>query len=103
MKNMNDVLRQAQQMQAKITLLRKELDAREIEVNAGGGMLKITINGKQEITKLTLDPSCFQAENHDSLPDLIKVGINEAIKQSKEMVEKAMNKVTGGISLPGLF
>ena len=103
MKNMNDVLRQAQQMQAKITLLRKELDTREIEVVAGGGMLKITINGKQEITKLVLDPVCFQAENHDSLPDLIKVGVNDAITQSKQMVEKAMNKVTGGINLPGIF
>ena len=103
MKNMNDVLRQAQQMQAKITLLRKELDTRELEVSAGGGMLKITINGKQEITKLVLEPSCFQTENQDSLGDLIKVGINDAIKQSKEMVEKAMQKVTGGINVPGLF
>lgn len=102
-KNMNNLLKQAQQMQLKVTALQKELDARELETSAGGGMVKIKINGKQDILDLKLDKECVDPNDIEMLEELIMTGINQAIKESQEMVNKAMSKVTGGMNIPGMF
>ena len=103
MKNMNQLMKQAQQMQAKVTALQSELNAREIETSTGGGMVKIKINGKQEIIDIVLNPECVDPSDVDTLQDLLKTAINQAVNESQEMVNKAMSKVTGGLNIPGLF
>ncbi len=103
MKNMNQLMKQAQQMQAKMTTLQKELEAREVEASSGGGMVKVKVNGKQELLDIKIDPECVDPNDVDMLQDLVKAAINEAVKDSQEMVSSAMSKVTGGLSIPGLF
>lgn len=102
-KNMNNLLKQAQQMQLKVTALQKELESREIEVSSGGGAVVMTINGKQEIMKIKIDPECVDPNDVDMLEELIKTGVNQAVKESQDMVSNAMSKVTGGLNIPGLF
>lgn len=103
MKNMNQFLKQAQQMQLKIGALQSELGEREIDVSAQGGMVKIKINGKLEILDLSIDRECVDPDDVEILQDMIKSTVNKAIKQSQDMVNDAMLKVTGGIKLPGIF
>ena len=102
-KNMNNLLKQAQQMQLKVTALQKELESRELEISSGGGAIKITINGKQEIIDFKIDPECVDPSDVEMLEEMIKTGFNQATKESQEMVSSAMSKVTGGLNIPGLF
>lgn len=102
-KNMSHLLKQAQQMQAKMGTLQKELENRELDISAGGGMIKVKMNGKQQIVDLKLNPECVDPSDVEMLEELIKTGINQAVNESQEMVSSAMSKVTGGINIPGLF
>jgi DNA-binding YbaB/EbfC family protein len=102
-KNMNGLMKQAQQMQQKMATLQKELESREIETSSGGGMIKIKITGKQEIVSITIDPECVDPSDVETLQDLVLTGVNQAVKESQDMVQKAMSKVTGGLNIPGLF
>jgi nucleoid-associated protein EbfC len=102
-KNMNHLMKQAQQMQQKMATLQKELESRELETSSGGGMVKIKINGKQEILELKLDKECVDPDDVETLEELLTTSINQAVRESNEMVSSAMSKVTGGLSIPGLF
>lgn len=100
---MNNLLKQAQQMQSKLQVLQKELAERELETSVGGGAIKIKINGKQEIIDMKIDPECVDSDDIETLEDLMKTAVNQAVKESQDMVSNAMSKVTGGMSIPGLF
>jgi len=100
---MNGLMKQAQQMQQKMATLQKELESRELETSSGGGMIKIKITGKQEIVSLTIDPECVDPTDVETLQDLVLTSVNQAVKESQDMVQKAMSKVTGGLNIPGLF
>ena len=102
-KNMNALMKQAEQMQQKMSTLQKELESRELETSSGGGMIKIKVNGKQEILSLNIDLECVDPSDLETLEELILTGVNQAVKESQDMVQKAMSKVTGGLSIPGLF
>lgn len=102
-KGMGNLMKQAQLMQQKIATLQKELETREFEVSHGGGAVKITINGKQEILDLKIDKEAIDPEDAETLEDLVKTAVNHAVKESQDMVSKAMSKVTGGMNIPGLF
>lgn len=102
-KNMNGLMKQAQQMQQKMATLQKELESRELETSSGGGMIKIRITGKQEIINITIDPECVDPSDVETLQELVLTGVNQAVKESQDMVQKAMSKVTGGLNIPGLF
>jgi nucleoid-associated protein EbfC len=102
-KNMNNLMKQAQQMQQKMATLQKELESREMETSSGGGMVKIKINGKQEILELKLDKECVDPTDVESLEELLTTAINQSVRESQDMVSSAMSKVTGGINIPGLF
>lgn len=103
MKNMGQLFKQAQQMQAKVQALQKELEEREVKKSAGGGAVSVTVNGKQEILKLEVDAEFLKQEEPQAVEQLIQSTINEALKESKDMVSSAMSKVTGGINLPGMM
>jgi len=102
-RNMNNLLKQAQQMQTKMTALQKELEARELETSSGGGMVKVKVNGKQEILDLAIDKECVDPNDVEMLQELVKTAVNQAVKESQDMVSDAMSKVTGGLNIPGLF
>lgn len=102
-KNMNNLLRQAQQMQQKMSTLQKELESRELDVSSGGGMIKIKINGKQEILEIKIDKECVDPNDVATLEELVLTAVNQATKESQDMVSNAMSKVTGGLSIPGMF
>jgi hypothetical protein len=102
-KNINHLLRQAQQMQQKMSTLQKELELREIETSAGGGMIKIRINGRQEVLDFKINPECLDPNDIEMFQELMKTAVNQAVRESQEMVSSAMSKVTNGINIPGLF
>ncbi len=102
-KNMNNLMKQAQQMQQKMSVLQKELESRELETSSGGGMVKIKINGKQEILELKLDKECIDPSDVESLEELLTTAVNQAVRESQDMVSGAMSKITGGLNVPGLF
>jgi DNA-binding YbaB/EbfC family protein len=103
MANMNQMMKQAQQMQAKMGALQKELDVREFDSSTGGGMVKVKVNGKQELLSLEINPECVDPSDVEMLQDLVKSAVNQAMKDSSDTVANAMSKVTGGLNMPGLF
>lgn len=103
MKGIQNLMKQAQQMQQKISTLQKELETRELETSSGGGMIKIKINGKQQVIAISINKECVDPNDVASLEELMKTAVNQAIKESQDMVSGAMSKVTGGLNIPGLF
>lgn len=106
MPNMGNLLKQAQQFQAKMAKLQEELGERTVEASSGGGMVAVVANGKQEIVSLTIDPEVIDPEDKEMLQDLITAAVNDALTKAKNMVQEEMGKLTHGINipnLPGLF
>ena len=101
--NMQAMLRQAQKMQEDMAEKQAELEAAEYEVAAGGGVVNVKINGKKEIISVKLDPEIVDPDDIETLEDLIVAGVNEAIKKVEAISSEEMQKITGNISLPGMF
>jgi DNA-binding YbaB/EbfC family protein len=101
--NMNNLMKQAQQMQSKLAMLQNELSEREVEASAGGGMVKVKVNGKQQLLSISINRECVDPNDVSTLEDLVFTAVNQAMKESQEMVQQAMSKVTGGMNIPGLF
>ena len=98
---MQGMLRQAQKMQEQMEALREQLDVREYEVKAGGGMVTVRINGKKEIIGMEIKPEIVDPDDVETLTDIVIAAVNEAIKTVEQTNEAEMAKITGG--LPGLF
>jgi len=103
MGNMQNMLKQAQQMQADMEAKRAELDAAEYEVAAGGGVVGVKINGKKEILSVKIDPEVVDPDDVETLEDLIVAAVNEAIKKVEAVSGEEMQKITGSMSIPGMF
>ena len=101
--NMNAMIRQAQKMQDEISELQEEIEAREFSATAGGGAVQVVVTGKKSIKSLTIQPEVVDPEDIEMLQDLVISAINEAINNVEETTETEMSKITGGVSLPGLF
>ena len=104
--SMNEMLRQAQKMQEDMQNKQAELEAKEYDVSAGGGVIKIKINGKREILSIDLAPEIVDPDDIDTLNDIIVAGVNEAIKKVNADSDAEMGKVTGalgGMGFPGMF
>jgi len=102
-KGFGNILKQAQQMHAKIAQLQEEMAGKTVEASSGGGMVNIVMNGKQEVLSIRIDPEVVNREDVEMLQDLIVAVVNEAIRKSQEMMTEEMKKVTGGLNIPGLF
>ncbi len=100
--NMNSMIRQAQKMQDQITELQDEIEAREFSATAGGGAVEVVLTGKKTVKSLTIDPEVAK-DDVEMLQDLVIAAINEAVAQIEQTTEDEMSKITGGVSLPGLF
>lgn len=102
-KGLGNIMKQAQMMQQKMTRLQEELALREVEASAGGGMVTAVVNGKQQLISLKIEKTVVDPEDVEMLQDLVMVAINEAIKQSQDLMQAEMGKITGGMNIPGLF
>lgn len=103
MPNMNDLLRQAQVMQNKVLKLQQEMAEKTVETSAGGGMVKVVMNGRQELQSLTIDPKALEGDDVEMLQDLILSAVNEGVRVTRANVEREMSNLTGGIRIPGMF
>ncbi len=101
--NMNQMIKQAQKMQDQITELQEDIEEREFSATAGGGAVEVVISGKKNIKSLNIKPEVVDPEDIDMLQDLIISAINEAINNVESTTEAEMSKITGGVSIPGLF
>ncbi len=101
--NMNAMIRQAQKMQDEMETLQAELDAKEYEVNDGGGMVTVKINGKKEILNIDIKPEIVDPEDIETLSDTLVAAVNEALRRVEQTNSEAMGKLTGGMNLPGMF
>ena len=104
--NMNAMIRQAQKMQEDMEALQADLDAREYEISAGGGMVKLKINGKREVLSIDISPDIVDPDDVETLADIITAAVNEGIKRVDDTNAEEMGKITGGMGgfgMPGLF
>ena len=101
--NMNGMMKQVQKMQEEMTALQTELEEREYEVSAGGGMVKVKINGKREILHIDIQPDIVDPDDIETLADVVTAAVNEAIKKVDSTSESEMQKITGGLNIPGLL
>jgi DNA-binding YbaB/EbfC family protein len=100
---LTDIMKQAQKMQAKMAQIQEELAQKMVEGSAGGGMVRVQANGKQEILSILIEPDVVDAEDVEMLQDLVLAAVNDALRKAQEMMAEEMKKVTGGMSIPGLF
>jgi DNA-binding YbaB/EbfC family protein len=103
MKGMGKMLKQAQQLQSKMVKLQEELAEKTVEATAGGGMVKVVANGKQQIVSIQIEREVVDPDDVEMLQDLILAAVNEALSKSQEMVSEQMNQLTGGLNIPGLM
>ena len=102
--SMQSMMKQAQKMQEDMAALQEELDAKEYEIKAGGGVVTVRINGKKEILSIDLAPESVDPDDIETLTDIITAGVNQAIKTVEDANTKAMSEITGSMGLPaGLF
>ena len=100
---MGNLFKQAQQMQQKMAKLQEELAQRTVEASVGGGMVSVTVNGRNEVLRLKIEPQVVDPDDIEMLEDLVLAGVNEALRKSQEMISDEMSKLTGGMKIPGLF
>lgn len=102
MAKMNKMLKEIQKMQVRMAQVEEELRDRTVEATAGGGVIKVIVNGHQEVKAINIQPDVVDPEDVDMLQDLILAAINEGLKKSKEMANQEMAKLTGGLNMPGV-
>ncbi|MBC2703020.1 YbaB/EbfC family nucleoid-associated protein [Desulfobacula sp.] len=102
MKNMNSMMKQAQNLQKKMLKTQAELATKTVEASSGGGMVKVIANGAQKIESIVLEKEVVDPEDIEMLQDLVLAAVNDALNKSQEMVSSEMGKLTGGLNIPGL-
>jgi DNA-binding YbaB/EbfC family protein len=99
---MKFIMRQAQELQAKLAKAQEELASVTVEASSGGGAVRVTINGQQEIKAIKISPEAINPEDVEMLEDLVLAAVSEALAKSKELATERLSKVTGGLNIPGL-
>lgn len=100
--NMQAMLKQAQQMQENIEKKKAELEEKDYVVSSGGGMVEVTVSGKHEIKAIGINPEVVDPDDVEMLEDMLVAAFNEAVRQINEESERELEKVTGGLNIPGL-
>lgn len=99
----NSVVKQAQKMQLQISRVQEEMADREIEASVGGGAVLAVVNGRQKLVRLSINPEAVDPEDVESLEDLIMSAINLANENASKMIQTEVNRITGGLHIPGIF
>ena len=98
--NMQQMMKQARKMQEQLAAAQENLKSQTVDASAGGGMVKVTVNGEMELVNLTIDPDALDPEDVDMLQDMIMAAVNEAVRG--ELANKQMGAITGGLNIPGM-
>ncbi|WP_256441475.1 YbaB/EbfC family nucleoid-associated protein [Collinsella sp. zg1085] len=100
--NMNQMMQQARKMQAQMAKVEEELKSTTVDASAGGGMVKVVVNGSMQLESITIDPEALDPSDVEMLQDMIVAAVNEAQRGIAEIANRQMSAVTGGINLPGM-
>ncbi len=103
MRNMGQMMKQVKKMQQEMAKAQQELEKKEVVGSAGGGVVKITMNGQKKLLKVEIDPDVVDPDDVEMLQDLITAAFNEALKNVDELVSKDLGRFTSGLNIPGLF
>jgi len=101
--NMQKMMQQAQKMQADMQRVQKELEEKEVEATAGGGVVKVVATGGKKIKEIKISPEAVDEDDIEMLEDLVTAAVNEAISKAEEMANSEMSKITGGMGLGGML
>jgi DNA-binding YbaB/EbfC family protein len=101
-KGFGNMMKEAQKLQEKMLAMQEEIAKRKVDATAGGGMVTVEANGKQEILSIKIDPEVINKDDAQMLEDLVLAACNEALRKSRELVQQELGKLTGGMKLPGL-
>ena len=100
---MGNLLKQAQEMQARMTKIQEELAHKTVQGSAGGGMVQVTVNGQFNLTAVKIEAAAINADEKDLLEDLILAAVNDGMRKARELASEEMAKLTGGLKIPGLI
>lgn len=103
MGNLGNLMKQAQKMKAEMERLQAEAGARTVEGSAGGGMVVVTANGRGDLVSVRIDPEVVKGDEIEMLQDLVVAAANDALGKARETMTAEMNKLAGGLNIPGLF
>ncbi len=103
MQGMGDILRQAQVMQSKMAEIQEELAKKTVEGSSGGGMVRVVCTGKQEILSVVIEKNVVDPEDVGMLQDLVTAAVNNALRLSRELAERELSSLAGGLKIPGLI
>ena len=102
MKGFGNIMKEAQKLQQQMETMQAEVAQKKVEASAGGGMVTVRANGKQELLSITIDPEVINKDDAQMLEDLVLAACNEALRKSRELVQQELGKLTGGLKIPGL-
>ncbi len=102
MKGYGNIMKEAQKLQQQMAAMQEEVGRKKVEATAGGGMVTVEANGKQELTSIRIDPEVINRDDAQMLEDLVLAACNEALRKSRELMQQELGKLTGGLKIPGL-
>ena len=102
MKGFGNIMKEAQKLQQQMEKIQSEVAQKKVDATAGGGMVTVEANGKQEIVSIKIDPEVVNRDDVQMLEDLVLAASNEALRKSREMMQQELGKLTGGLRIPGL-
>jgi DNA-binding YbaB/EbfC family protein len=101
-KGFGNIMKEAQKLQQQMERIQAEVSQKKVEATAGGGMVTVEANGKQEVVSIKIDPEVVSRDDVQMLEDLVLAACNEALRKSREMMQQELGKLTGGLRIPGL-
>lgn len=101
--NMQQIMRQAQKMQKKMEEAQIEAAAEVVSASAGGGMVSVKVNGKQELLEISIEKDVVNPDDIEMLQDLIIAAVNEGMKKAQQVMQDKLQSITGGLNIPGMF
>jgi DNA-binding YbaB/EbfC family protein len=101
-KGFGNLMKEAQRLQQQMQELQEQVAQKKVQATAGGGMVMVEVNGKQEVLAIKIDPEVINREDPQMLEDLVLAACNEALRKSRELVQQELGKLTGGLKIPGL-
>ena len=102
MKGFGNIMKEAQKLQQQMEAMQAEVARKQVEATAGGGMVTVQANGKQELLSIKIDPEVISKDDAQMLEDLVLAACNEALRKSRELAQQEMGKLTAGLKIPGL-
>jgi DNA-binding YbaB/EbfC family protein len=101
-KGFGNLMREAQRLQQQMLELQEQVAQKKVQASAGGGMVTVEANGRQELTAIRIDPEVINPDDPQMLEDLVLAACNEALRKARELVQQELGKLTGGLRIPGL-